>query len=51
VATTKEYYELYRNKNKITDAVNNSLITTMTELEVIKTQCMAYLLRAMTFKL
>lgn len=38
----KEDNELYRNVNKITDAVNNSLITTMTASEVFKTQCMAY---------
>jgi len=38
-AAIKEYNELYRNMNKITDTVNNSLITPMTASEVTKTQC------------
>jgi hypothetical protein len=42
VAAIKEYNELYRNKNEITGAVNNSLITNMTASEVFKTQCMTH---------
>jgi hypothetical protein len=38
VAAIKECNELYQNMKKITDAVNNSLITTMTASEVFKTQ-------------
>jgi len=38
VAAIKEYNELYRNMNKITDVVNNRLSTTMTTSEIIKTE-------------
>lgn len=36
-AAIKQYNGLYRDKYKITDAVNNSLITTRTTSQVIKT--------------
>jgi len=50
VAAIKEYNELYRNMNKITDVVNNSLITTMTASEVIKTDCYTCVSLALTLK-
>jgi hypothetical protein len=37
VLSIKEYNELYWNKNKTTNTVNNSLITTMTTPKVFKT--------------